>query len=214
MRSLFRFGYVKTWFRACEGKCICSSRLDVLRALTAILEELNMEYVEFLGTQKDRDEHLTAFSTKPSIKRLLLSRGCGAAGLNLTAAAHMLLMEPAWNPSLDAQAQACVWRLGQTKPCFITRVVYAGCLEDKMLQRQAYKQGLWKQGLQTADVKQKQLNDIWFFEPNASCTTWEPLPKEGSQAEMHGLTWRGAQIGCPGYFIMTSSTSAPAPSPA
>ena len=132
----------------------------------------------------------------------------------MTAAAHMLLMEPAWNPSLDAQAQACVWHLGQTKPCFITRVVYAGCLEEKILQRQAYKQGLRKQGLEMADVEQKQLKDIWFFEPNAACTTWESLPKEASQAEMHGLAWRGAQIGCPGYFIMTSSTSAPSPSPA
>ena len=69
-------------------------------------------------------------------------------------------------------------------------------------------------GLEMADVEQKQLKDIWFFEPNAACTTWESLPKEASQAEMHGLAWRGAQIGCPGYFIMTSSTSAPSPSPA
>ena len=75
-------------------------------------------------------------------------------------------------------------------------------------------QGLWKQGLEMADVEQKQLKDIWFFQPNAACATWESLPKEASQAEMHGLAWRGAQMGCPGYFIMTSSTSAPSPSPA
>ena len=54
LSPLLKFGYVKTWVRACEGKCvICSSRLDVLRALMAILEELNIwnMLLEFLGTQ-------------------------------------------------------------------------------------------------------------------------------------------------------------------
>ncbi|CAE7657305.1 RAD54 [Symbiodinium sp. CCMP2592] len=191
-----KFDYVKTWLRACEGKCvICSSRLDVLEALTKLLVELDVDFAYFTGTQKDREEHLKAFANLPSVKVLLLSKGCGAAGLNLTSASHMLLMEPAWNPSQDAQAQARVWRLGQKRPCFITRLIFAGCLEEKILQRQTYKRGLWKQELETADVEQRQLRDIWFFKPETSCATWESLSnKEGVYAEMHGMTWQGVQL--------------------
>ena len=184
-----RFEYVKMWLAACDGKCIiCSSRLEVLGALAELLRNLNVEYVQFTGAQKDRDEQLKVFATQASVKCLLLSKGCGAAGLNLTAAAHMLLMEPAWNPSQDAQAQSRIWRLGQSQHCFITRLLFAGCVEEKILQRQAYKCGLWKQSLEAADLEQRHLRDIWFFEPEAVCSTWESLPKEGMYADMHGRT--------------------------
>ena len=166
---------MRKWIGNSEGKCvICSCRLDVLRALAKRLKEDNIEYVSFIGGQRDREEHLESFNRDPAVKCLLLSKGCGSAGLNLTAATRMVIMEPSWNPSQDAQAQARVWRLGQTKPCFITRLLRAGCLEEKILQRQVYKRGLWKQALETADLEEQQLRDIWLLDPQAKCTTWDP----------------------------------------
>ena len=141
----------------------------------ALVKSRSGVYGHFIGAQRDRDEQFKVFATQASIKCLLLSKGCGEAGLNLTAAAHMLLMEPAWNPSQDADAQARVWRLRQTQRCFITRLVFAGCLAEKILQCQAYKCGLWKQALEAADLEQRHLRDIWFFEPEAVCSTWESL---------------------------------------
>lgn len=50
---------------------------------------------------------------------MLLSLGAGGVGLNLVGANHMILVEPHWNPQLEAQACDRLYRLGQEKPVTI-----------------------------------------------------------------------------------------------
>lgn len=47
---------------------------------------------------------------------MLLSLVAGGVGLNLTGANHLILVDPHWNPQLEAQAFDRVYRVGQTKP--------------------------------------------------------------------------------------------------
>ena len=52
-------------------------------------------------------------------KVLLLSLTVGGVGLNLVGANHLILLDPHWNPQLEAQAQDRIYRLGQQKDVFI-----------------------------------------------------------------------------------------------
>lgn len=47
---------------------------------------------------------------------MLLSLAAGGVGLNLVGANHIILVEPHWNPQLEAQAADRVYRMGQKKP--------------------------------------------------------------------------------------------------
>ncbi len=49
--------------------------------------------------------------------------------LNLTAANHVFLMEPQWNPMLEEQALDRVYRIGQTKEVTTVRYIVQGTLE-------------------------------------------------------------------------------------
>ena len=65
----------------------------------------------------------------------LLSTRAGGVGLSLVGARRLVLFDADWNPALDAQAAARVWRDGQKAPVAVYRLVTAGTLEETMLQR-------------------------------------------------------------------------------
>ncbi|KAL8919003.1 MAG: hypothetical protein Q9172_005180 [Xanthocarpia lactea] len=81
------------------------------------LKDIQTDYVRFDGTvpRQERQLALRRFKDDPSISVILISLRCGANGLNLTAANHVFLMEPQWNPALEDQALDRVHRMGQTK---------------------------------------------------------------------------------------------------
>lgn len=54
-----------------------------------------------------------------SLQVLLLSLSAGGVGLNLIGGNHLFLLDPHWNPQLEAQAFDRIYRVGQTKSCHI-----------------------------------------------------------------------------------------------
>ena len=56
----------------------------------------------------------------------LLSSKAGGCGLNLIGGNHLFLFDPDWNPAIDEQAMARVWRDGQLKTTFIYRLICTG----------------------------------------------------------------------------------------
>ena len=56
----------------------------------------------------------------------LLSTRAGGAGLNLIGANRLVLFDSDWNPAVDLQAMARIWRDGQRKPCFVYRLLTTG----------------------------------------------------------------------------------------
>lgn len=54
----------------------------------------------------------------------------------------MILFDPDWNPAIDNQALARVWRSGQQKPCYVYRFFGVGTLEEVCYERQVAKEGL------------------------------------------------------------------------
>lgn len=65
-----------------------------------------------------------AFSKVPYI--LLLSSRAGGVGLSLPAASRLILFDSDWNPAIDNQAMARIWRDGQKKPVHIYRFLMTG----------------------------------------------------------------------------------------
>jgi len=79
----------------------------------------------------------------------------GGIGVNLTRADRVILYDPDWNPTTDIQARERAWRIGQLNSVTIYRLITSGTIEEKIYQRQIYKQFLSNKILK--DPRQKRL---------------------------------------------------------
>ena len=84
-------------------------------------------------SMQNRADALKQFQSDPSITIFLLSMRAGAAGINLTEANHVFMMEPAMNPALEAQAIGRVYRLGQRKPVTVIRMRMKDSFESRLV---------------------------------------------------------------------------------
>ena len=73
---------------------------------------------------------------------LLLSLKAGGTGLNLTAADHVFLLDPWWNPAVEEQAADRAHRIGQDKPVMVYRIVAKDTVEERILALQDRKRAL------------------------------------------------------------------------
>ncbi|CAI5726568.1 unnamed protein product [Hyaloperonospora brassicae] len=89
--------------------------------------------------QQQEDSFDGGSSIGPPLDVLLLSLRTGGLGLNLTAAAHVFIMEPSWNPSLEHQAIDRAHRFGQTKQVRVIRFVVKGSIEERVMALQTKK---------------------------------------------------------------------------
>jgi len=70
-----------------------------------------------------------------SIFLFLLTTRVGGLGVNLTGADRVVIFDPDWNPSTDTQARERAWRIGQTKPVTVYRLLTTGTIEEKIYHR-------------------------------------------------------------------------------
>ena len=73
---------------------------------------------------------------------MLLSLKAGGTGLNLTAADHVFLVDPWWNPAVEDQAADRAHRIGQDKPVMVYRMVARDTVEERILELQDKKRAL------------------------------------------------------------------------
>ena len=64
------------------------------------------------------------------------------SGLNLTAADYVFLLDPWWNPAVEAQAIDRAHRIGQTRQVFAYRLIARDTVEEKVLELQQSKREL------------------------------------------------------------------------
>jgi SNF2 family DNA or RNA helicase len=89
-----------------------------------------------------RPDLVREFNGNPAIQCFLISTKAGGTGLNLTGADTVIFYDHDWNPANDSQAQDRAYRIGQTKPVTVYRLISQGTIEEKILQRQELKQTL------------------------------------------------------------------------
>jgi len=103
-------------------------------------EKITYEYLD--GKTKDRQARVDRFQTDPKSKVFLISLKAGGVGLNLTAADYVFLLDPWWNPAVEAQAIDRTHRIGQTKNVFACRLIAKDTVEEKVLALQKTKRDL------------------------------------------------------------------------
>ncbi|KAK8049857.1 hypothetical protein PG994_011587 [Apiospora phragmitis] len=72
----------------------------------------------------------------------LISTTAGGLGLNITSANRVVIMDSKWNPQQEQQAVGRAYRIGQTKPVFVYRILCGGTLEMMLHHRQIFKMQL------------------------------------------------------------------------
>ncbi|KAK6542976.1 hypothetical protein TWF694_006908 [Orbilia ellipsospora] len=127
----------------CQG----TQMLDILEKFVRNLE---YSYLRLDGGTDIRSRQLMVdrFNSDPSLQVFLLTTKVGGYGLNLTGATRIIIFDPDWNPSNDTQARERSWRLGQKHEVRIYRLLCRGTIEEKIYQRQLYKQFLTKKVLE------------------------------------------------------------------
>lgn len=78
----------------------------------------------------DRQPLIDRFSAVDGPAVLVLNPIAGGAGLNITAANHVIHYNLEWNPAREDQASARAHRRGQTRPVTVRRLFYAGTVEE------------------------------------------------------------------------------------
>ncbi len=106
------------------------------------LDRLGTAYAYLDGRTRDRRTAVERFQTDPECSLFLISLKAGGFGLNLTAASYVFLLDPWWNPAVEAQAIDRSHRIGQERPVFAYRLVARGTVEEKILELQATKREL------------------------------------------------------------------------
>src|SRR5204863_1583783 len=81
---------------------------------------------------KKRRELVRRFQEDERIPFFVLSLKAGGAGLNLTAASHVIHFDRWWNPAVENQATDRAFRIGQTKNVLVHKFVCRGTIEEKI----------------------------------------------------------------------------------
>jgi SNF2 family DNA or RNA helicase len=74
-------------------------------------------------TPAERNDAVVTFSQSKHCKVILVSLRAGNSGLNLTAANHIIMMDPFWNPFVEYQAADRAYRIGQLREVIVHRLL-------------------------------------------------------------------------------------------
>jgi non-specific serine/threonine protein kinase len=118
-----------------EGRkaLIFSQFTSALKIVAAEMQKTKLSYVYLDGRTRDRQSVIDSFQNDPSISFFLISLKAGGVGLNLTAADHVIHLDPWWNPAVERQASDRTHRIGQDKPVFIQKMIAKDSVEEKIL---------------------------------------------------------------------------------
>ena len=100
-------------------------------------EGIRYEYLD--GRTRDRKERVERFQASEETGVFLISLKAGGLGLNLTAADYVFLLDPWWNPAVEAQAIDRSHRVGQERPVFAYRMIARDTIEEKIAELQRKK---------------------------------------------------------------------------
>ncbi|HMC77283.1 MAG TPA: C-terminal helicase domain-containing protein, partial [Vicinamibacterales bacterium] len=121
---------------------VFSQFTSLLALLKPRLDAAGVVYEYLDGRTRDRQVPVTRFQTDPQCGVFLISLKAGGLGLNLTAAEYVFLLDPWWNPAVEAQAIDRAHRIGQANHVFAYRLLATGTVEEKIAELQRSKRDL------------------------------------------------------------------------
>jgi len=121
---------------------VFSQFTSLLKILRARLNQDGILYEYLDGATRDRQTRVERFQNDKDCRLFLVSLKAGGLGLNLTAAEYVFILDPWWNPAVEAQAVDRAHRIGQTRPVFTYRLIARDTVEEKVLELQKTKRDL------------------------------------------------------------------------
>ncbi|OTF77548.1 hypothetical protein BLA29_003560 [Euroglyphus maynei] len=175
---------------------IFSQSILTLNYLEKLLNEQNWiknsDYFRIDGNVEisERHEVISKFNNPDDhrARLMLISIRAGGIGINLIGANRAILIDCSWNPAIDSQAIFRVFRLGQTKPVYIYRLVSYGTMEWKIYERQVQKQSLSKRVIDEQHVVRNytraQLEEMYRFQESPDLLAIPELPNDNLLADL------------------------------
>jgi SNF2 family DNA or RNA helicase len=121
---------------------VFSQFTSLLAIVRASLASDGIEYEYLDGKTIDRQARVERFQQDAGCPLFLISLKAGGVGLNLTAADYVFILDPWWNPAVEAQAVDRTHRIGQERQVFAYRLIARDTVEEKVLQLQETKRNL------------------------------------------------------------------------
>ena len=121
---------------------VFSQFTSLLAIVRSRLDGAKIPYAYLDGRTHDRETRVAQFQNDPTVKLFLISLKAGGLGLNLHAAEYVYLLDPWWNPAVEAQAIDRAHRIGQTRRVFAYRLIARDTVEEKVLELQQTKRDL------------------------------------------------------------------------
>jgi SNF2 family DNA or RNA helicase len=152
-----------------DNKVIVFSQF--LNALDIIKDKLTENQIAFYSIDGStpnakRQEQINQFQDKENpVRVFLLSLKAGNAGITLTEANYVFLIDPWWNRQVEQQAIDRVYRIGQDKNVFAYRMICKDTIEEKIIKLQQSKMSLSEELISEDDgfVKNLSENDLEFL---------------------------------------------------
>jgi len=130
---------------------VFSQWTSLLDRVEPALRTAGIPFLRLDGSTVDRAGVVRDFQAEQGPPVLLLSLKAGGTGLNLTAADHVFLLDPWWNPAVEDQAADRAHRIGQERPVVVHRLVAENTVEERILALQERKRALAEAALGTGD---------------------------------------------------------------
>ena len=118
---------------------VFSQFVECLKRVAPLLTQAGYAHYMLTGHTKNRQDVVDACSADERPCSVLISLRAGGTGLNLTAARYVVLLDPWWNPAVEAQAIDRTHRIGQDSTIIAYRLLCAGSIEEKMWELQQRK---------------------------------------------------------------------------
>ncbi len=128
-----------------------------LELVRQYLKSTKIDFAYLDGSSIDRREQVERFNKDPKVKAFLISIKAGGLGLNLTEADYVFILDPWWNPAVEAQAVDRAHRIGQKRKVFTYKFITRNSVEEKILLLQQKKLKLTTDLITTEESIMKQL---------------------------------------------------------
>jgi len=123
---------------------VFSQFTSMLALIRQALDDQNIPYAYLDGQTRDRKSAVEKFQDNDDIKIFLLSLKAGNTGLNLVKADYVYIVDPWWNPAVEAQAIDRTHRIGQDKNIFAYKMICKDTIEEKIVELQVKKKKIAK----------------------------------------------------------------------
>lgn len=129
-----------------------------LEIVKHLLKERKIQFAYLDGSSTDRKEQVERFNKDANLKVFLISIKAGGLGLNLTEADYVFILDPWWNPAVEAQAMDRAHRIGQKNKVFSYKFITRNTVEEKILTLQKHKLKLSENLIQSEESIIKSLS--------------------------------------------------------